>query len=172
MGRNCREGRASPLGSIHQELQLAKARDPSLFGARELERHSRLDVGGGVFTAKLGQGNTELPIDDTRLTLGEVHARWQSGPFDLSGLYTRGTISDTRAFNLTFARSADAGAEIVLGRLRARRVARARMDRSYLAPFVRYEQFNTAASYEAQPQGLGAAAMPTSACGRSAPTTI
>jgi len=34
--------------------------------------------------------------------LSEAHVRWQPGPFDLSALYTRGTISDTQALNLTY----------------------------------------------------------------------
>jgi hypothetical protein len=155
------EGRASPLGSIHQELQLAKARDPSLWGALNWNGIPGLNVGGGVFTAKLGQGNLDLPIDDARLTLGEVHARWQSGPFDLSGLYTHGTISDTRAFNLTLLGQPTPVPKSFWGGYAQGAWRALEWDRSYLAPFVRYEQFNTAASYEAQPQGLGATTLPT-----------
>ena len=155
------EGRASPLGSIHQELQLAKARDPSLWAALNWNGIPGLNVGGGMFTGKVGQGNTELPIDDARLALGEVHARWQSGPFDLSGLYTRGTISDTRAFNLTVLGQPTPVPKSFWGGYAQGAWRALEWDRSYLTPFVRYEQFNTAASYVAQPQGLGAAAQPT-----------
>jgi phosphate-selective porin len=34
-------------------------------------------------------------------------------------------------------------------------------NRSSLVPFLRYEEFNTGASYAAQPQGLGTPALPT-----------
>jgi len=36
------EGQESPLGSIHQELALASARDLSVFGGRELSRRARI----------------------------------------------------------------------------------------------------------------------------------
>src|SRR5215469_9987360 len=49
------EGRGSPLGSIHQELQLAHAHDPSFFGALNYNGVPGLNVGGGVFTGKIGQ---------------------------------------------------------------------------------------------------------------------
>ena len=158
---NSDQGRVSPLGSIHQELQLAKARDPSLWAALNWNGIPGLNVGVGMFSAKIGQGNTDLPIGDARLALGEVHMRWQSGRFDLTGLYTRGTIGDTRAFNLTVLGQPTPVPRSFWGGYAQGAWRAFEWDRSYLTPFVRYEQFNTAASYVAQPQGLGAAAQPT-----------
>ncbi len=156
------EGRASPLGSIHQELQLAKARDPSVYAAANWQGVPGLTVGGGFFTGKIGQGDPTLPIDNSRLFLGEAHVRWQPGPFDLSALYTRGTISDTQQVNLTFLGQPTPVPEsfwggYVQGAWRALEWG----NDSSLSPFVRYELFNTGASYAAQPQGLGTPPLPT-----------
>ena len=150
------EGRASPLGSIHQELQLARAHDPSVYAAANWQGIPGLQVGGGVFTGKIGQGDATLPIDGSHLVLGEAHVRWQPGPFDLSALYTRGTISDTQDLNLVFLgqptpvpKSFWGG--YVQGAWRALEWGNA----SSLAPFLRYEMFNTGAAYASQPTGLG-----------------
>jgi len=150
------EGRVSPLGSIHQELQLAKAHDTSVYAAANWQGIPGLQVGGGVFTGKIGQGDATLPVDGSRLVLGEAHVRWQPGPFDLSALYSRGTISDTQDLNLVFLgqptpvpKSFWGG--YVQGAWRAIEWG----DTSSLAPFVRYEMFNTGAAYANQPIGLG-----------------
>ncbi|TLY50387.1 MAG: hypothetical protein E6K53_10610 [Gammaproteobacteria bacterium] len=155
------EGRESPLGSIHQELQLAKARDPSIYAAANWQGVPGLLLGGGVFTGKIGQGQTAPPVEKSRLTLGEVHARWQPGPFDLSALYVRGEISHTQDANLTFLGQPtpvpkEFWGGYVQGAWRA-----VQWGESTLAPFLRYEAFNTASAYAAQPQGLGAMPLPT-----------
>jgi hypothetical protein len=155
------EGRESPLGSIHQELQLAKARDPSVYAAANWQGVPGLDVGGGFFTGKIGQGAPDFPADDARLFLGEAHVRWQPGPFDLSALYARGTISDTQLLNLTFLGQPtpvpkEFWGGYVQGAWRA-----LEWNQSSLIPFLRYEAFNTGAAYAAQPQGLGTPPLPT-----------
>ena len=162
------EGRASPLGSVHQELQLAHAHDPAVFGALNWQGVPGLTVGGGVFTGKIGQatsrqgdGDTAFPADDARLVLGEVHARWQPGPFDFAALYTRGTISDTQALNLGFLGQATPVPKSFWGSYVQGAWHALEWNRSALVPFVRYEAFNTAAAYASQPQGLGNAALPT-----------
>ena len=162
------EGRASPLGSIHQELQLAKAHDPSLFGAINWQGVPGLTVGGGIFTGKIGQatakqgdGDATFPADDARLVLGEAHARWQTGPFDFAALYTRGTISDTQALNLSFLGQPTPVPKSFWGSYVQGAWRALEWNRSALVPFVRYEAFNTAASYAPQPQGLGTPPLPT-----------
>jgi hypothetical protein len=155
------EGRESPLGSIHQELQLAKARDPSVYAAANWQGVPGLDVGGGFFTGKIGQGAPDFPADDARLFLSEAHVRWQPGPFDLSALYTRGTISDTQLLNLTFlGQPTPVPKEFWGGYVQgAWRVLE--WNQSSLLPFLRYEAFNTGAVYAALPQGLGTPPLPT-----------
>jgi hypothetical protein len=156
------EGRASPLGSIHQELQLAKARDLSMYAAANWQGVPGLQLGGGVFTGKIGQGDAALPVNRSRLTLGEAHLRWQPGPFDISALYTRGTISNTQDLNLQFiGQQTPVPKSFWGGYAQAAWRALEWGNDSSLAPFLRYEMFNTGASYAAQPQGLGTPALPT-----------
>ena len=159
---NSDEGRVSPLGSVHQELQLAKARDPSIYAAANWQGVPGLTVGGGIFTGKIGQGDANLPVNRSRLTLGEAHVRWQPGPFDVSALYTRGTISHTQDLNLTFLGLPTAVPEAFWGGYAQAAWRALEWGRdSSLAPFLRYEMFNTGASYAAQPEGLGTSPLPT-----------
>lgn len=156
------EGRASPLGSIHQELQLARARDPSVYAAANWQGIPGLTVGGGMFSGKIGQGDTTLPVDNSRLLLGEAHVRWQPGPFDFSALYTRATISNTQALNLLFVGQPTPVPKTFWGGY-AQGAWRALEwgNESSLAPFARYEMLNTGAAYAAQPNGFGTPALPT-----------
>lgn len=155
------EGRESPLGSIHQELQLARAHDPSLFASANWVGLPGLTVGAGVFTGKIGQGQVSFTVADPRLTLGEAHIRWQPGPFDVAALYARGTISDTGALNLTLVGDPTPVPESFWGGyIQAAWRIWQRGD-SALAPFLRYAEYNTAASYAAIPPGLGVAPSPT-----------
>jgi outer membrane murein-binding lipoprotein Lpp len=154
------EGRESPLGSIHQELQLAKAHDPSLFAAVNWLGMPGMTIGGGAFTGKVGQGQPDFAAANARLAIGEAHARWQSGPFDVSGLYARGSISGTEALNLQFIGSPTPVPKSFWGGyVQAAWRAWQRGDVS-LSPFVRFEALNTAASY-ALAGGLGITAGPT-----------
>jgi hypothetical protein len=155
------EGRESPLGSIHQELQLAKARDLSVYAALNWQGVPGFDVGGGMFTGKIGQGTPDFPAQDSRLLLGEAHVRWQPGPFDLSALYARGTISDTQVLNLTFFGQPTPVPKAFWGGYVQGAWRALEWDRSSLLPFLRYEAFNTGASYAAQPPGVGTAPQPT-----------
>jgi len=149
------EGRISPLGAIHQELQLAKARDLAIYGAANWQGILGLTLGGGVFTSDIGQGDKTFLGEDSRVTIGEVHARWQSGPFDLSGLYSRGRITDTEALNLSFVGNPYPVPKTFWGGYLQGAWRVWQRGESSIAPFVRYEEFNTAASFEPIPQGLG-----------------
>src|SRR5262249_42707363 len=92
---------------------------------------------------------------------GEAHVRWQTGPFDLSALYARGTISDTRELNASFAGAATPVPKSFWGGYLQGAWRALEWNQSSLLPFVRYEAFNTGASYAAQPDGSGAPALPT-----------
>jgi hypothetical protein len=162
------EGRASPLGSIHQELQLAKAHDVSLWGRLNWLGVPGLNVGAAFFAGKIGQdtsrqfdGDANFPADNSRLLLGEAHVRWQSGPWDFAALYTRGTISDTQSLNLGFLGEPTPVPKAFWGGYAQGAWRALEWNRSSLVPFLRYEEFNTGASYAAQPQGLGTPALPT-----------
>jgi len=156
------EGRISPLGSIHQELQLAQARNLSQWLSVNYDGVPGWLLGGTVFTGKAGQGTPDFAAPNARITLWETHARWQTGPFDLSALYSRGTISDTEALNLTFIGQPTPVPKTFYGGYVQAAWRNAWTYKDYsMAPFTRYEWVNTAAAYEPVPQGLGVSPTPT-----------
>lgn len=158
---NSDEGRESPLGSIHQELSLARARNLSFYGALNYQGVPGLTVGGGVFTGKAGQGAENFAAPNARVTLFEGHVRWQPGPFDIQALYARGNITDTENLNLTFVGLPTPVPKSFWGGY-VQGAWNAWSYRDYsLTPFARFERVNTAASYAPMPEGLGIAPSPT-----------
>jgi hypothetical protein len=153
------EGRTSPLGSIHQELAIAKAHDWAGFGAVNFRGIPGLLVGGFGFAGRATQGLPGIP--SSTVSLWDVHARWTPWRLDLSALYTRGNISNTAALNATLNPAGDPIAipESFDGWY-AQGAIRAWSDGDMaLAPFVRYEQFNTGRSFADLGAGLTPAAL-------------
>lgn len=148
------EGRESPLGSIHQELSLAKAKDLSTYAALNYLGLPGLLVGGSVFTGKAGQGTPDFAAADARVTLWDVHARWQPGNWDLSALYARGTISDTQQFNLINIGNPTPIPKEFFGWYTQAAYKVWQSGDYSLTPFFRYERFNTASRYASLPEGL------------------
>jgi hypothetical protein len=145
------EGRESPLGSIHQELALARARDLSAFGAVNWRGVPGLQVGGGLFTGGATQGQTTT---SARVTLWELHGRWTPNRWDLSALYARGSISNTAALNAPLVGNPTLiPASFDGGYLQAAYRLWSHADLSLL-PFVRWERYNTARSYADLGPGL------------------
>ena len=152
------EGAESPLGSIHQELSLAKARDLSVFGALNWRGVPGLLLGGSVFTGGATHGQTAT---SSRVTLWDVHARYTPGRWDLAALYSRGTISNTAALNTPLVGSMTLIPKSFDGWY-AQAAYKVWSNADYtLAPFVRWEQFNTARSFESLGAGLTPTAAPT-----------
>ena len=153
------EGKESPLGSIHQELQLARAKHLSVFGALDWRGYPGLLVGGGFFTGEAGHGALAGNAN-ARITLWDLHARWTPGKWDVSGVYASGAINGVAALNVPLAGdptpipSQFDGAYV--------QVAYKLWSQGdyQLKPFVRLERFNTAKAYEQFPNGLGRAADP------------
>ena len=139
------EGQDSPLGSIHQELALAHARDLSGFAALNYSGIPGLRAGASVFTGGASQGQANLPSAD--ITLWEAHARWTPGAWDLAGLYAHGQISGTREINLTLVGNPTLIPQSFFGWYLQAAYRLFDNQRSAVTPFVRYERFNTAASY-------------------------
>jgi hypothetical protein len=151
------EGLVSPLGSIHQELALAQARDLSLFGALNWRGVPGLLLGGGVFSGGASQGQTST---SSRVTLWDLHGRWTPGRWDLSALYSRATISNTAALNAALVGSPTLIPASFDGAY-VQAAYRLWQRGSYqLAPFVRWEQFNTASRYADLGPGLTPSARP------------
>lgn len=151
------EGRESPLGAVHQELVLARSRDLSVFGALNWRGVPGLLLGGGVFTGGATHGQASA---SARVTLWDLHARWTPGAWDLSALYSRGSISNTAALNAPLV----GGSTLIPksfdgGYLQAAYKLWSHEDYA-LSPFVRVERFNTAKAYADLGVGLTPAAAP------------
>jgi len=149
------EGRESPLGSVHQELALAKAKDIALFGALNWRGLPGLQLGGSLFTGGATHGQA---VASSRIALWDLHARWTPGRWDLTALYSRGTISDTAALNqLLVGGTSLIPSSFDGGYLQAAYRLWSHEDLA-LSPFVRWERFNTARSYADLGPGLTPAA--------------
>ena len=145
------EGRESPLGAIHQEMALAKARDLAVFGAINWRGVPGLLLGGSLFTGNATHGQAAT---QSRITLWDLHARWTPGRWDLSTLYSRGTISNTAALNAPLVGNPTLIPKSFDGWY-VQGAYKAWSHEDYaLAPFVRWEQFNTARSFEDLGPGL------------------
>ncbi len=156
---------AAPLAGSHQELQLARAHDLSVYGALNYRGIPGLLVGTGIFTGNSTHANAAFKEDPSapdfagakgRVTLWDAHARWQSGPWDFAALYASGTIGDAAQIDATLESFNDA-----TGSDRAflpSRFAGWYLQAAYkvweqgslsLSPFVRYEFFDTQAAMPA-----------------------
>ncbi len=138
------EGRESPLGAIHQEMQLARSKNLALFGAANWRGIPGLQLGGGLFSGGASHGQQAV---NSRITVWDLHARWTPGAWDLSALFARGTISRTAELNTPRVGNPTLiPARFEGGYLQAAYKAFSRGDTA-LSPFVRWERFNTAAHY-------------------------
>ena len=141
------DGRESPLASIHQEGQLAKARDLSVHGALNWRGVPGLLLGGSLFTGKASHATADFAAPDARVTLADLHARYTPGRWDLSAVFARGTISNTEALNATFAGNPTPVPSSFSGWYAQAAYKIWKSGDYTLTPFVRYEQFNTAKSF-------------------------
>lgn len=155
------DGKLSPLGSIHQELQLAKAANLSGYGALNWRGVPGLLIGGSVFSGKAGQSQPNFPSQNAVVTLAEAHARWTPASFDLQAQYAYGHISNTAAYNQTIVGNPTLVPEAFYGwSMQGAWYAWSQGDYQ-LAPFVRYERVNTGWKYATLADGLTPAALPT-----------
>lgn len=152
------EGAESPLGAIHQELSLAKARDLSVFGALNWRGVPGLLLGGAVFTGGATQGQAAV---SARVTLWDLHARWTPGRWDLAALYARGDISNTAALNTPLVGNPTLIPETFDGGYVQAAYRLWTHDSYVLSPFVRFEAFNTGRRYADLGPGLTPDARPT-----------
>jgi hypothetical protein len=153
------EGRESPLGSIHQELAQARAHDGGVFAALNWRGVPGLLVGGSAFAGGAAQGQPGTP--STTTALWDVHARWTPWRLDLSALYTRGSISNTAALNAPLVGNPTLVPATFFGWYAQAAVRAWSEGDMALAPFVRYERFNTGASYADLGPGLTPADLET-----------
>ncbi|HEY9064095.1 MAG TPA: hypothetical protein VIO33_03875 [Burkholderiaceae bacterium] len=152
------EGRESPLGSIHQEMALAKARDLAAFGALNWRGVPGLLLGGSLFT---GNATHAQATTQSRITLWDLHARWTPGRWDLSGVYSRGTISNTDVLNAPLVGNTTLIPKSFDGWYLQGAYKVWSSEDYALLPFLRWEQYNTARSYADLGPGLTPEAGPT-----------
>ncbi|AIF46342.1 hypothetical protein [Dyella japonica] len=150
---------SAPLHAIHQELQLAKAHDLSVYGALNYQGIPGWTIGGGVFTGNSTHANADYKANPdspdlagikARVTLWDMHTRWQRNGWDLEALYTRGTIGQAakidasiQAFNNTNQTARPYVPGAFYGWLMQAAYTVWEHGDMTLTPFVRYERFNT-----------------------------
>lgn len=160
------EGLESPMGAMHQELALAKAHDLSTYVALNYRGVPGFTVGSTLYTGKIAQGNPDLKLaSNARLTFWDAHTRWTPGNFDLSAVYAKGTISDTKDLNEDFRINSIAINPTLVPKefygWYTQAAYKVWQSGTYaLSPFVRYERINTASAY-ALPTGFDADTAPT-----------
>lgn len=139
------EGQESPLASVHQELQQARAHDVGVHAALDWRGVPGLQLGAAFFAGGASQGQPGVPR--ATVAIWDVHARWTPGKLDLAALYARGTISNTGALNAPLA-----GAPTLIPAAFDGWYAQAAYhvwahDGLALTPFARVEQFNTGRTF-------------------------
>jgi hypothetical protein len=152
----------APLGSTHQELQLAHAANLSVYGSVDWRGLPGLDVGGGVFTGDTGQKNADFRSDPSqpdfrgvsaRMTLWDAHARYQSNGFDMQAVYTQGTFSQAArldaailAYNQANGTDRPVVPSAFYGWLVQGAYTYTFTNDMAVSPFLRYERYDTQAS--------------------------
>jgi hypothetical protein len=156
------EGWESPLGSIHQEMSLARAADLSVFGSVKYTGVPGLALGASIFTGGAAQDAPDgYPASDTRVTLGSGYVRWSPADWELTALYAEGRITDTAGLNSTLIGNPVLVPERFWGAYGQVAYRGWKLGTMNFEPFVRYEQVNTGAEYADIGTGLTPAALPT-----------
>ncbi len=155
------DGADEPLGSIHQELTFARAASLSAYAALEYKGVPGLTLGAAVSSGNSTHSNGAHRNDDAtpdlagikaRVTLFDVHARYQIAGFDFRALYSRGTIGQAGRVTQAFedANALDGGDRPVV----PSRFYGYFVEGAYtfdlggdfaLSPFARYERYDTQA---------------------------
>ncbi len=149
----------SPLSSMHQELQLAKANDLAAYGALNYRGLPGFTLGGALFTGNSGQSNADFESDQSgpdfsgingRIFLWDGHTRWQKKGWDLEAVYAQGVIGEAdridaqlQAFNAANNDDRPYVPDQFYGWLVQGAYTVFRHGDLSLAPFLRYEQYDT-----------------------------
>jgi hypothetical protein len=153
------EGQESPLGAVHQEAALARAHD---FGGHLAVNYRGLPgllVGASAFAGGGTQGQPGYAR--STIVLWDAHARWNPGRLDLSALYARGTISNTKALNTPLVGNPYLIPAAFDGWYAQAAYRVWSRDALALTPFTRYERYNTGSSYADLGPGLTPSALET-----------
>jgi hypothetical protein len=146
------EGAESPLASVHQEGQLAKARDPSFFGALNWRGVPGLQLGAAAIGGNATHGTAGFPT--ASYLLWDVHARYSPGAWKLSALYAQGSFSKTAQLNAPLVGQPTLFPKRFDGALVEAGYKLWQHEDLSLEPFARWEQFNTGRRYANLGAGL------------------
>lgn len=152
-------GQESPLGSVHQEGQLARARDPSFIGALNWRGIPGLQVGAAAIGGNASHGASGFP--SAGYLLWDAHVRYAPGRWQLSALFAQGSFSNTAALNAPLVGNPTLFPKRFDGALVEAGYKLWQRDDLLVEPFARWEQFNTGRSYTDLGPGLTPAPLPT-----------
>ena len=152
----------APLRGVHQELAEAKAANLSVYGGLEYKGVSGLTLGAAISSGNSTQSNAAFRANPSsadlsglkaRVTLWDVHARYQIVGFDFRGLYARGTISNAGRVSQAFAAVGGPSSPVVSSAFDGWFVEGAYTfklgSEATLSPFARYERYDTQANLAA-----------------------
>ncbi|MBS0379767.1 MAG: porin [Proteobacteria bacterium] len=141
----------APLQATHQELALANGRHLSQYLALSYYGVPGLNLGAAISTGDAvpvpAPPNAPIP-GNQRVALWEAHARWTPGPFDLTALYARGTISNTALINQSNPGSPNPIPSAFYGYYFQGAMQAWQHGDYKLNPFVRYEVYNMGSKYD------------------------
>lgn len=159
-----------PLRALRQKLELAKARDLAVFATLNY-RIPGLVVGTALYSGDSMQGNADFNAKTTlpnfvginaRISLVDVHARWESNGWDSQVLLAKGFTADAeridqilQAYNIANAKSLPYVSSEFYGWLVQTAYKFSLSNESSISPFVRYEEFD---SQSKMPTGFSASA--------------
>ncbi len=150
----------APLQCTHQEGSQAKAKGLTVYGALNYDGVLGLNVGGSLYTGDVGQG--QAGFAGARYQLGELHARWEPGPWQFQALAAYGRFTGVAAINATLFAGQPTPIPDGFGGAYLQAAYRGWNTGGYrLSPFARYEILNTARGYSGIPQGLTPPDAPT-----------
>jgi hypothetical protein len=141
---------SAPLQATHQELGLANAQHLSQYAALAYYGIPGVTVGGAIFTGdakKVAAPPNAVIPGEQRVTLWEGHARWTPGPFDLTALYARGSISNTAIANASNPGSPNPLPSQFDGYYVQSAYTAWDHNEYRLVPFARWERYNMGAAY-------------------------
>lgn len=128
-----------------QNVSNASAENIAFHGRLDYSGLPGLTVGASVVSGNTGQDNSTLNGADARLTLWDLHARYNVDKLDLRALYTQGNLSDADQINTAFAGVENEVASRFYGWYAEAAYHVWKNGDHDLAPFIRYEKWDTQA---------------------------
>lgn len=134
------------MRDARRSVSEAPAEDAAVSGALNYTGYPGLLLGVAFYTGGSGQdGATKAALKgvDARLTMWDLHARYQKDRLDLRALYARGYLSDAAKINAALGNAPGKGvAESFYGWYIEAAYHVWKMGEHDLAPFVRYEKWD------------------------------